>query len=261
MPYFFVILQTASETYHKNEKMKTVYFILISIMASLFAVQAARAQDGPAPGGEDGEEPYTLVIQVLNKRGKPFRSSPVSINVAGEAEFYHASETGRVVIPQVFAYDVLNVFAGSELYNVNVGGFDSLSIVFMNPRKLKGVYNGDRMIDTGFGQVSASNNTQPYSTADVQTAGNYTTLLDYLKGRIAGVEVTGGTIRVRGINSINASTEPLMVVDGVAMDVRSANALVVPRDIESITVDKTGSMYGVRGGNGVIIIKTKTSSN
>ncbi|MCC8018400.1 MAG: hypothetical protein LIO85_01310 [Rikenellaceae bacterium] len=241
--------------------MRTVYFILISALVSLSAVQAARAQGEPDPEGETFEEPYTLSITILNKKGKPFRSSPVSINVAGEAEFYPVPESGRVEIPQVFADDVLNVFAGSQLYNVNVGGFDSLSIVFMNPRKLKGVYNGDRMIDTGFGEVSAANNTQAYGTVDLHNADHYSSLLDYLKGRIAGVEVTGGTIRVRGINSINSGTEPLMVVDGVTMDVRSANALVMPRDIESITVDKTGSMYGVRGANGVIIIKTKTAAN
>ena len=80
--------------------------------------------------------------------------------------------------------------------------------------------------------------------------------------------ITGGssTIRIRGGSSLNASNDPLIVIDGLALDRQgvkgSPNALsmVNPNDIESFTVLKDASataIYGSRGSNGVIIITTK----
>jgi TonB-linked SusC/RagA family outer membrane protein len=87
-----------------------------------------------------------------------------------------------------------------------------------------------------------------------------------LDGAIAGVQIasSSGTpgssaaIRIRGIGSINASQEPLIVVDGVPYE-GSLNSIST-QDIESLTVLKdaaANSMYGARGANGVIMITTK----
>ena len=101
-----------------------------------------------------------------------------------------------------------------------------------------------------------------------------TSAQDMIQGKIAGVNVTNGggtpggsaTIRIRGGSSLNASNDPLIVIDGLAMDNQgikgSPNALgmVNPNDIESFTVLKDASataIYGSRGSNGVIIITTK----
>lgn len=99
-----------------------------------------------------------------------------------------------------------------------------------------------------------------------------------LQGKMAGVQVNNSTgqpggatqIRIRGISSINASNEPLYVVDGVAVasgDYSSMTstgnqlASLNPNDIASITVLKdasAASVYGSRAANGVILITTKT---
>ena len=85
----------------------------------------------------------------------------------------------------------------------------------------------------------------------------YNNIYDYLQGRVAGVQVTPDKrILIRGINSINSSTDPLILVDGSEMsDISSLN----PNDIESVSVlkDASSAIYGVRGGNGVILITTK----
>lgn len=70
------------------------------------------------------------------------------------------------------------------------------------------------------------------------------------------------SIRIRGTTSINARTEPLYVIDGIPIEAGPGGALsgINPYDIESIEVLKDAAsttMYGVRGANGVIIIKTK----
>ena len=97
---------------------------------------------------------------------------------------------------------------------------------------------------------------------------------DMLAGKVAGVNITsndgtpggGAKIRVRGGSSLNASNDPLIVIDGLAMDNDGVKGLsnllsvVNPQDIESFSVLKDASataIYGSRGSNGVIIITTK----
>ncbi len=87
-----------------------------------------------------------------------------------------------------------------------------------------------------------------------------------LEGATAGVQITSNTgqpgedasIRIRGIGSINASSEPLIVVDGVPFE--GALNSINTNDIASMTVLKdaaSNSLYGSRGANGVILINTK----
>ncbi len=86
------------------------------------------------------------------------------------------------------------------------------------------------------------------------------------EGTVAGVQVTSGggqpgegaSIMVRGVGSVNASSTPLYVVDGVPYD--GAISSINPADIETMTVLKdasAGALYGARGANGVIVITTK----
>ena len=87
-----------------------------------------------------------------------------------------------------------------------------------------------------------------------------------LSGTVAGVQMTSssgepgqsGSIRIRGIGSINASSDPLYIVDGAPYEAGIAN--INPQDIESISILKDASasaIYGARGANGVVIITTK----
>ncbi|MCG8410200.1 MAG: TonB-dependent receptor, partial [Bacteroidales bacterium] len=98
-----------------------------------------------------------------------------------------------------------------------------------------------------------------------------------LQGNVAGLQLTSSSgqpgaatqIRIRGIGSINASTSPLYVIDGVPVvsgdfsrNTRTANSLagLNPNDIASVTVLKdaaASSLYGSRAANGVILITTK----
>ncbi|MBR7129041.1 MAG: TonB-dependent receptor plug domain-containing protein, partial [Tidjanibacter sp.] len=100
---------------------------------------------------------------------------------------------------------------------------------------------------------------------------------DMMQGKVPGLQIipgdggpnSGSTIRIRGAASLNASNDPLIVIDGVpiASDAGSGMAnplsLVNPNDIESFTVLKDASaaaIYGSRASNGVIIITTKKGS-
>ena len=128
----------------------------------------------------------------------------------------------------------------------------------------------------GYGTVKKHDLTGSVSTLkpDEKNHGVITNAQDMIQGKIAGVTVTNGggmpgggaTIRIRGGSSLNASNDPLIVIDGLAMDNQGVKGLanplsmVNPQDIESFTVLKDASataIYGSRGSNGVIIITTK----
>jgi TonB-dependent starch-binding outer membrane protein SusC len=111
-------------------------------------------------------------------------------------------------------------------------------------------------------------------TAKDFNKGSITTPEQLIAGKVAGVQITsnggapgsGSTIRIRGGASLNASNDPLIVIDGVPVDnggiSGSANALALinPNDIESFNILKDASataIYGSRASNGVIIIVTK----
>jgi len=110
---------------------------------------------------------------------------------------------------------------------------------------------------TGSAEVVGNKTIERIQTASVAKA---------LEGVAPGIQVTGGTgqpgssasVRIRGIGSVNASSNPLYVVDGAPFDgnLNSINN----NDIESVTVLKdatSAALYGARGANGVIIITTK----
>ncbi len=104
--------------------------------------------------------------------------------------------------------------------------------------------------------------------------GAITTPEQLIAGKVAGVQITsnggapgaGSTIRIRGGASLNASNDPLIVIDGVPVDNGAISGaanplnLINPNDIESFNILKDASaaaIYGSRASNGVIIITTK----
>lgn len=122
----------------------------------------------------------------------------------------------------------------------------------------------EESINIGYGTISKKNLTTSVSQVKVrqEEVSSYANIGEYLSGRVPGliVQKVGSTYKysVRGINSINSSTDPLFVVDGaVVMDIDSIN----PRDIKYVEVlkDASASIYGTRGACGVILITTRRS--
>lgn len=119
----------------------------------------------------------------------------------------------------------------------------------------------DEFVEMGYGKISKKTNT--YSVSDVKTKDNetsmYNNIFDYLRGRVAGVDVrSDNSIVIRGVNTINGNTDPLFLVNGVEV---SDISNISPQDVKSITVlkDASASIYGSRGGNGVVLIELKGS--
>ena len=117
----------------------------------------------------------------------------------------------------------------------------------------------DDEVNVGYGTSKKEKLTHSVSSLQVKDneMQSYRDIFEYLEGRVAGVEVTSDKrIIIRGINTVNGTTDPLIMVDGHEMkDISSIN----PNDVKSIDILKGSSaaIYGVRGANGVILITTK----
>jgi len=128
----------------------------------------------------------------------------------------------------------------------------------------------------GYGRAKKSDLTGSVTSMkpDEMSKGITNNASDMLVGKVAGVDVitdggapgAGAQIRIRGGASLNASNDPLYVIDGLVIDNNTAKgmtnilAMVNPNDIENFTVLKDASataIYGSRASNGVIIITTK----
>jgi iron complex outermembrane receptor protein len=202
-------------------------------------------------------------------------------DATGEAIIGASVKVAGTTIGMVTDFDgnfTLKVKKGANLI-VSYIGYSSktvqaapnLTIVLQEDQKLL-----KEVVAIGYGRVKKSDVTGSITAIkpDAINHGLQTNPQDMIQGKIAGVSVIsndgtpggGAQIRVRGGSSLNASNDPLIVIDGLAMDnygvkgLSNPLSMVNPNDIESFTVLKDASataIYGSRASNGVIIITTK----
>ena len=124
----------------------------------------------------------------------------------------------------------------------------------------------------GYGSVQKKNLTTSVASVDaiqLTEQSSTTNIIQGLQGKVAGVSIfqnsgkPGGspTIRIRGTGSINASNDPLYVIDGI---VGADPNTIDPNIVASVDVLKdaaASAIYGARGANGVVIITTKAGAN
>ena len=134
----------------------------------------------------------------------------------------------------------------------------------------------ENVVVIGYGTARKSDLTGSVSTVSAKdfNGGAINSAEQLINGKVAGVQIMsnsgsptqGSTVRIRGGASLNASNDPLIVVDGVPIETNgiagSSNPLsmINPADIESMTVLKDASstaIYGSRASNGVLLITTK----
>lgn len=164
---------------------------------------------------------------------------------------------------------------GYNTQEVNIAGKASVSVLMAASTTSLGeivvIAYGTRRKGDLTGSVTS------VSAKDFQK-GNINSAEQLLQGKVAGLQITtgggsaggGSRIRIRGGASLNASNDPLIVIDGVPVESNgiagSANLLntINPNDIESISVLKDASataLYGSRASNGVMIITTKKGTS
>ena len=200
--------------------------------------------------------------RVADTSGEPIIGA--SVMVQGTSNGGVTDINGNFTVNNVPAKAILKVsYVGYVTQSVAVNGRSTINITLKED-----ALNLEEVVVVGYGvqrktdvtgamtRVSGEDlNTKPVSNA-----------FEALQGKAAGVDITSnqrpgelGKIRIRGNRSLNASNEPLYVVDGVPLNSGGIET-INPRDIESIDILKDASstaIYGSRGANGVILVTTK----
>ncbi|MEL7425286.1 MAG: TonB-dependent receptor [Bacteroidota bacterium] len=170
-------------------------------------------------------------------------------------------------------YDVLQFsYTGYTTQEIKLEASNVLNIQMSSGTVL------DEVVVIGYGTVKREDATGSVETISTESfnRGAITSTQELIAGKVAGVSISpgsdpggGATIRIRGGSSLNASNDPLIVIDGVPVESRNVSGsrnplnLVNPNDVESVTVLKDASataIYGSRASNGVILITTKKGS-
>lgn len=213
------------------------------------------------PFGVTGQSAKSLTGKVVDEFGDILPG--VTIRIKGTSVGTISDNKGDFSI-RIANSDMTLVFScvGMATQEVKPGKQTNITVKMMEDRKLL-----DEVVVVGYGQTKKSDLTGSLSSISKDVLSNriITSLEDAMKGKAAGMQIIQNdgapgsefTIRIRGASSINASSTPLFVIDGVLCDDASD---VNPGDVESIEVLKDASstaIYGSRGANGVIIITTK----
>jgi TonB-linked SusC/RagA family outer membrane protein len=233
----------------------------IGLFVLAFVVQFSFAQDRVISG------------KVVDAAGAPL--SGVSVVAKGSSSGTQTNATGQFQLTVSSTVNTLVLSSvGFTTQEVSIQGVNTVSVVLTSASTTMGdvvvVAYGTRRKADLTGSVTAV-------TAKDFQKGNINSAEQLLVGKVAGLSITtgggaaggGSRIRIRGGASLNASNDPLLVIDGVPVDGNgvsgSANLLntINPNDIESMTILKDASataLYGSRASNGVIIVTTKKGS-
>lgn len=163
-------------------------------------------------------------------------------------------------------------------YTINVKPGDEIAFSYLGMNTQKVIYRGGASLDvelsestentlnevvvTGYQDIKKEKMTGAVSTirADKLEERYTPNVMNNLEGRVAGLSTYGGKLSIRGTSSLYATTQPLLVVDGLPVEgsIEDLN----PYDIESINVLKdaaASAIYGARASNGIIVITTKSA--
>lgn len=242
--------------------MKNILRLVVAFAAALLLVQQGYAQ-GTVQGqaiDENGEALIgATILLVGSSRGTAtdFDGNYVLENVPAGEQQLRASYTGY----------------GDLTKTITVKDGETVTLDFQLGEDAEVL---EEVVVIGYGSVRKEDATGVVAKIDDKNfnRGAIVSPEQLLTGKVAGVQIApgdgspggGSAIRIRGGTSINASNEPLFVIDGMPIDNegfaggRNPLNFLNPSDIESFTVLKDASataIYGSRGANGVIIITTK----
>ena len=213
----------------------------------------------------------TVTGSVVEKAtGQPIPGA--NVNIQGAANGVSTDFDGKYKLSNVKKGDkIVFSFIGLRTVTLTYDGQATLNASLdEDSNELKEV-----VVQVGYGSVKKKDATGAVTVLGSKdfNKGLNVTSENLITGRVAGVSVTGGgapgakaNIRIRGGSSLNASNEPLIVVDGLPLSNATADgttsvlSTIDPNDIETFTILKDASasaIYGSRAANGVIVITTK----
>lgn len=219
-------------------------------MALILISAALYAQD-------DNVVPFNGVV--TDALGRPLKN--VKVYVIDPSFYARSDRQGRFGLTNVTSTDTLHVLYQKTTYDIPVGDRQSIRIKLGD--QLSAEWEEDRQIaDLGIGYIKRreqANASNGISGEVIRRTGK-SCLLDAIQGMVPGLMVridpsTGKHIaQIRGAVSVQGNLEPLYLIDGSETDTFEFLNL---NEIESVEIIKDANIYGVRGANGVISVRTK----
>ncbi len=203
--------------------------------------------------------------KVTDGKGEGLPGVNVLIKGTGRGTTTAADGTYNIDVPDENSILIFS-YVGYVTAEVNVGNKSLVDLVLKEDAKAL-----DELVVIGYGTAKKSDLTGSIARIDATTFQSQpmTQLTDMLTGTVAGLQTQqstsasgGSSIEIRGVNSLNASTSPMVVLDGVIFN-GSLND-INPNDIETIDILKDASsaaVYGARAANGVILVTTKKGAS
>ena len=200
---------------------------------------------------------------IVSERGVPVKN--IKLSVMSLPISTKTNKNGEFTLKKVRSDDSIVIHVNKKAYaRFVLGENDSLKLVLSdkavaihNQKNNTAIEDLPIVVGTLYNNETIATST---ITAKMIERTNPLTIADAIRGQIPGVNLhtEAGTsyITMRGAKSLNLSEHSLIVVDGMETTFDSANSISV-YDVESIEVNKDGFGYGVKGANGVVIIKTK----
>ena len=236
----------------------------LCLMLPAFSTLSVNAEELVEPVVALAQQAKTVHGTVVDQSGIPIIGA--NVLVKGTTLGSITDMDGKFVIEGVPSDAVLEIsYIGYKTQNITVGSKSQFNVTLSEDSE-----SLDEVVVVGYGtqkKVTVTGSVASVSGEELK-ASPTSNLTNAMVGRMPGVigfqtadEPGGGgtTIRIRGTRSINASNEPLIVVDGVMDAIHDLND-INSDDIASISVLKDASstaIYGSRGANGVILITTK----
>lgn len=245
-------------------KLKLLLSLFFTLL-SLTVMGQDRTVSGKVTSAEDGTEiPGANVVLKGTNRG-------AVTNLEGVYQISVPEEGGTLVV----------TFIGFSEKEIQISDQSTVNVVLASDAKQL-----SEVVVTGYGEQDRKTLTSAISSVRAEEIENIPVASSdqLLQGRAAGVQVSsnsgapgGGVfVRIRGTSSINGSSEPLYVVDGIPIQSSNLSAFNIgggttspiadinPADIESMEILKDASataIYGARAANGVVLITTKRGGN
>lgn len=232
----------------------------IFALATLLGICLSPTVNAETMKTQSVQQTKTISGVVLDTQGEPLIG--VTVRVVGTTIGTVTDVDGKYSIQASTGNRLAFSYIGYQAQEIVVGNQTTINIEMSEDSRAL-----DEVVVVGYGTMRKSDVTGSIASVkgkDILKLQSFSAL-DGIKGRAAGVNIftnsgqPGAEIRVliRGVSTINASTNPLYVVDGVVME---EFRLLNPNDIEHIEVLKDASsaaIYGARGANGVILVTTK----
>lgn len=190
--------------------------------------------------------------------------------------------TRNVTVTDIDGKFTLTVPSSTTVLEISFMGYKTMAVAAYNAQNVVMEEDAEALEEVvviGYGTVKKRDMTGSVAAveADQINKGAITSPAEMLQGKAAGVVITTGdgmpgsssTIRIRGGSSLNASNDPLIIIDGLPVSNAGISGMsdplssINPNDIANFTVLKDASataIYGSRASNGVIIINTKKAS-